>query len=298
MTFENIDRKMIETENRPRKVIILVIVIVLNVLCGNGYETKEEDTIYVLIWTTKHDTPFSSLEMGRLSFARRNCTFQNCYVTDRPSYFRDILQFDAILFNILGMFMNIEIPFKRSVTQNYILGSIEPAGLHKVPQKFNMFFNLTWTYRLDSDAVFPYIVVKNDRDEIIGPKKDMHWIDIKDMNATSEYVKKKLHKKRLAAVWYVSNCEASERLEFVGELQRELAHYDHRVDVFGNCGDRFCPTENLDSFDECYAQVESTYYFYLAFENSFCVDYVTEKILTGLEHFSVPVVFGGANYTR
>lgn len=287
-----------DRKNSLPKVIIQIIVIAFNVFYGSGFAKKNEDTIYILIWTTKHDTPFSSLEMGRLSFAGRNCTFDNCYVTDKPSYFHDILEFDAILFNILGMFMNIEIPYKRSTEQNYVLGSIEPAGIHKVPEKFNMFFNLTWTYRLDSDAVFPYIVIKNNRDQIIGPKLDMHWIDLKEMNETSEYVKIKLRKKRLAAIWFVSNCEASERLEFVGELQKELARYDHRVDVYGNCGDRLCPTENMDSFDECYAQVESTYYFYLAFENSFCVDYVTEKILTALEHFSVPVVFGGANYTR
>lgn len=50
--------------------------------------------------------------------------------------------------------------------------------------------------------------------------------------------------------------------------------------------------------EHCYALIESDYYFYLAFENSFCEDYVTEKILTATQHYAVPVVYGGANYSR
>ncbi|KAL1425814.1 hypothetical protein MTO96_018797 [Rhipicephalus appendiculatus] len=36
----------------------------------------------------------------------------------------------------------------------------------------------------------------------------------------------------------------------------------------------------------------------LAFENSICVDYVTEKLFRPLDHYLVPVVFGGANYSE
>jgi hypothetical protein len=39
------------------------------------------------------------------------------------------------------------------------------------------------------------------------------------------------------------------------------------------------------------------YFFYLSFENSFCPDYVTEKLYTAFETGTVPVVFGGANYS-
>ena len=42
---------------------------------------------------------------------------------------------------------------------------------------------------------------------------------------------------------------------------------------------------------------ENDYKFYLAFENSFCVDYVTEKFFRTLELDIVPVVMGGANYS-
>merc|ERR1712032_531008 len=38
--------------------------------------------------------------------------------------------------------------------------------------------------------------------------------------------------------------------------------------------------------------------FFLAFENSICTDYVTEKFFRTLSRLIVPVVLGGANYTR
>ena len=39
------------------------------------------------------------------------------------------------------------------------------------------------------------------------------------------------------------------------------------------------------------------YYFYLAFENALCKDYVTEKFFDALSNNVVPVVFGGAKYS-
>ena len=44
--------------------------------------------------------------------------------------------------------------------------------------------------------------------------------------------------------------------------------------------------------------LDSKYKFYLSFENSFCEDYVTEKFFTVLAYNTVPVVMGGANYSK
>lgn len=282
-------------EKTSLKHITVQAVIAINMYYVYGYAVKEEGIVYMLVWTPVNEMPFMVMQHGRQGFIRRNCTFQNCFVTDQRSFFFDLLDFDVILFSVMGMFDGIDMPHVRSERQKYVLVGLEPSGFHKVPADFNEKFNITWTYKLDSDVIFPYVVVKNERDEKIGPKVDMHWIDIRDMNHTSKYIKEKLQRKRIAAAMFVSNCVANnERLTFVGELRKELANYSQRVDVYGACGDRWCARDE----EECYALIESNYYFYLAFENSFGEDYVTEKLLTGLEHFAVPVVYGTANYTR
>ncbi len=66
------------------------------------------------------------------------------------------------------------------------------------------------------------------------------------------------------------------------------------VDVYGECGPYNC-TGRMS--EECYRYLEKNYMFYLAFENSICKDYVTEKFFNAVKYDFVPVVFGGANYS-
>ena len=48
---------------------------------------------------------------------------------------------------------------------------------------------------------------------------------------------------------------------------------------------------------DCRAYLGQQYKFYLAFENSLCLDYVTEKFYYSYQQNMVPVVFGGADYS-
>ncbi len=43
---------------------------------------------------------------------------------------------------------------------------------------------------------------------------------------------------------------------------------------------------------------EEKYFFYLSFENSICVDYVTEKFFNAMNYNIIPVVFGGTDYDK
>lgn len=275
---------------------MVTVLVMSNIFYINAKSVKKSDLIYILEWTPTNAEPFNFLEQGQKAFKIRNCTFQNCFLTSRHRYFSNVLDFDALLFNAPHTNENMALPTSRSQAQNYILTAMEPASFNPLPEVLDNFFNLTWTYKLESDVPFPYIIIKNQHDEVIGPKIDMHWMNVEDMNETSDYVKNKLLKKHVAAAWIASHCGSIIRLDFAHDLQKALAYYGHKLDIYGQCGDHHCPLG--EGMDECFAKIESDYYFYLAFENSFGDDYVTEKLLHALEHYAVPVVLGGANYSR
>ena len=49
---------------------------------------------------------------------------------------------------------------------------------------------------------------------------------------------------------------------------------------------------------QCFTNIAERYWFYLAFENTICNDYITEKFWRTLDLKTVPIVMGGGNYLR
>lgn len=289
---------MFRTVQNRNITVKITIVIIINIIYISGHK-KLKDLIYILQWTPRKTEPFNFMERGQDAFVNKGCNYTNCFITDDKSYFNDVRYFDVILFNAVNIrtYLPVNLPPKRAKYQKYVFVSTESEANYPGNGEYDGVFNWTWTYKFDSDISFSYIVVKNRRGDVIGPKKDMYWMSINEMKPTSKYIMRKLRKKRKAAAWFVSNCDTlSDRLNFGKALQQELRKYLQVLDIYGGCGDLTCPVDGL--FEGCFALVEADYYFYLAFENSSSEDYVTEKLLTALEHFAVPIVYGGANYTR
>ena len=117
------------------------------------------------------------------------------------------------------------------------------------------------SYRLDSRIPIPYgRIVRRQSSQAVMPVP--------------------LKRKRVA--WFVSNCVTASRRE---ELVHKLSLFI-QVDVYGACGSLECPVGD----DSCNRMLERDYAFYLAFENSLCKDYVTEKLFRTLKYNVVPVV--------
>ncbi|KAJ4444224.1 hypothetical protein ANN_06015 [Periplaneta americana] len=172
---------------------------------------------------------------------------------------------------------------------------------HTQHVKFNDVFNWTATYRRDSDIVAPY-----ERwayyDERVkqNPRPDHNYAANKTkkslMLAGSEFqslgraiVKEDEYEEVRwdgIVAWFVSNCGArNRRLQYAHELQKHIS-----VDIYGACGTKKCPRSTAS---KCFDMLDRDYKFYLAFENSNCKDYITEKFfVNGLGRNILPVVMG------
>lgn len=69
---------------------------------------------------------------------------------------------------------------------------------------------------------------------------------------------------------------------------------EKQVDIYGDCGPLKCPKKDqLTHTEECFQTILEDYKFYLAFENSNCRGYITEKFfVNGLGRDILPIVMG------
>lgn len=156
---------------------------------------------------------------------------------------------------------------------------------------------------MDSDVFLPYSIMESE-------KRDRRQQIAQASENQTEILRKLVHRKRKQVAWFVSNCHTpSEREIYAAELEKHI-----KVDVFGSCGklecrDRLqCCNLNLliivhflfccKMLSNLDGMLEQDYKFYLSFENSICVDYVTEKFYNALLFNTVPIVYGGADYSR
>ncbi|XP_034836464.1 alpha-(1,3)-fucosyltransferase C-like isoform X1 [Maniola hyperantus] len=252
---------------------------------------------HILLWTEYDFAPFYYFGKGQKAFIDKNCSVINCYVTTDRDYFNgDVSKFDYIFFNgrNINPLTKADLPQNRSSRQKYIYFNMESAeNIPVCSAMYDDFFNATATYRLDSDIPIPYIQIKDIYGEVIGPRAEMDWIE--GGAVVDENLALRLRNKTKAVAWFVSNCKSrNNRQEYVKKLQQALVRYNLNVDIYGKCGPLTCPRKQKN----CSTILDKDYFFYLSFENSFSDDYVTEKLITALQHDVVPIVFGGADYSR
>ncbi|XP_011145101.2 alpha-(1,3)-fucosyltransferase C [Harpegnathos saltator] len=222
----------------------------------------------------------------------RGCPVDRCEVFNDHAHL-NVEDYDAVLFHGNELYVR-DVPQKRRTRQLYVYVNLESPANRKIPDKYyENYFNLTMTYRLDSDILWSYGTIEDvATGDLVAPFVDPDWAAYQNEEAADEEagILDVVKGKSKPVTWFVSNCQAkSGRLEYVKELSKHIG-----VDVYGECGERSC-LKTRDCFRDV---VEPNYFFYLSFENSFCDDYVTEKLMNPLRYNVVPVVYGGANYSR
>ncbi|XP_005101563.1 alpha-(1,3)-fucosyltransferase fut-6 [Aplysia californica] len=182
---------------------------------------------------------------------------------------------------IIFMEKRIGLPPPRPSGQIWISFQIEAPQRYRYPAKYNLWkdqFNWTMNYRLDADIFTPYSVFA--------------WTHTAQPTRDDEYYQMALSKQKSVA-WLVSNCGTPSRREaYVKEMQKYID-----IDIYGPCGTLECPKSNNS---ECGEHIQKTYKFYLSFENSFCKDYMTEKMYRWYlpRRYIIPVVRGGFDYDK
>ncbi|KAI0216041.1 hypothetical protein LSAT2_031895, partial [Lamellibrachia satsuma] len=200
----------------------------------------------------------------------------------------------AIIVTIVVIVM-MSCSFASMTNMSYPVNTLTHTKGCRLPKlKYHSSFNLTLTYSSDADIVKTYGVCLPNRETI---KKDPSSLTdyIRTVYGTladtapwlsqeKPYVSynRAAGKSRLVA-WMVSRCAAaSKRRDYVNLLQRYIP-----VDIYGKCGNHTCLPSR-----KCEHLLNTTYKFYLAFENSLCPEYITEKVWLRLKEDVVPIVLG------
>ncbi|GMT35436.1 hypothetical protein PFISCL1PPCAC_26733, partial [Pristionchus fissidentatus] len=168
---------------------------------------------------------------------------------------------DALIFN--PDFID-RIPLTRKSSQMWFLQLIESPVNTPTLIDFNGKINYTVSYRWDADFVSPY-------GRFVPFKKPKTMLN------------KALSRKKKRVAWFVSHCLTTNRR---WQFAKKLGTYIE-VDIFGECG------EGRKTQEEMREMLKNDYTFYLAFENSNCNDYITEKLFeNALGNDIIPIVMG------
>lgn len=218
------------------------------------------------------------------------CFIKNCVITNDSS---KALMADGIVVNPYSIvrkssrfYWNVPKTSKQLwifVTDESPLNEADKYYDGKMVERFEPLdglINFTISYRRDSDADLSYGRTFYRKRPVTGYPK---------LNRNYAFGRRKL------AVAFISHCKTtSKREDYINILKKYIP-----IDVIGICGevDRTCPKET-GAKTECFKRKQYEYKFVIAFENSICRDYITEKVFVWLAYDIVPVVMGGGSYSR
>ncbi|XP_069980067.1 alpha-(1,3)-fucosyltransferase C [Penaeus vannamei] len=231
----------------------------------------------ILLWNDFYGKLDYGFGTGRGPFQAAGCRVDACVVIIDRNLF-PLEELDALVWHTRSR--DVSMPARRSPHTRYVLVARESPGHNyshflDVIRSHGLTFNWSFSYAADSEIRYPYGRVVKRETPLDLPSSRRNYAEGKTK----------------VAAWFVSHCNTeSKRENLAKSLQKWLT-----VDVYGNCGPYRCAQTN---WRECHALLNSTYKFYLSFENSLCRDYVTEKFFTTLQLDIVPVVYGYANYSR
>ena len=243
----------------------------------NQHHWKPSSVKKILFWTKEFRSwGWAARAQNVLPTCNRNCVVTN----DRS----DLNSSDAVLFHCEDIWTN-----RRSLAAT-VFNSLNELPPHRNPSQVWVFWNqepVSHTYGVIPPGLFNWTAVYRRDSTIFNPYEDRYVKKTeKELNQSGPIYSTDYFKdKTKMAVIVESNCaDQSRRYRIVAEIAKYVD-----VDQFGECTNNvICPKDR--GRDECDRSI-SHYKFYLAFENSICQDYVTEKFWRSLtKRHQIPVI--------
>ncbi|KAK6042855.1 hypothetical protein COOONC_19640 [Cooperia oncophora] len=141
------------------------------------------------------------------------------------------------------------------------------------------YFNATMTYRNDSDYPLPY-----------GKFVRRTPLDKEQSFFTENQIRRALKRKTKGALLLMSKCLTNSTRE--STLRRLSGKVN--ITIAGRCSSMFPKAKEVycprSVHDGCEENLTATHRFYIAFENSLCRNYITEKFFHRVSQLMIPIV--------
>ncbi|XP_078484957.1 4-galactosyl-N-acetylglucosaminide 3-alpha-L-fucosyltransferase FUT6 [Ciona intestinalis] len=187
----------------------------------------------------------------------------------------------AVIYHFSGMRKKQPMRPRSSTNQLYVwMNQESPQTMYNNDighlKYFDKEFNMTMTYRRDSDVYFPYSTLW-EVNEAIQKNQQLENVDLL------------LASKTKLIAWAAGNCMYTKGAGFRLQMMLQLLEAGLPVEIFGSCLGHRLPGGWTDL-----PEALSEYKFYFSLENSYhCRDYMTEKIWwNALRSGVVPVIWG------
>jgi len=239
---------------------------------GKIIQTKEKIILY---W----DVPYRE-QIKVSKNVDKSCG--NCIISTNRSLISNNMT-SAVVFSFDKMRKD-KMPENRNWKQLYVFYFVEPPPILTYRKtnltKYENIFNLTMTYRRDSDVYWPYEKMSD----------ILHNLQTKYRHTNDVGIDEIIKSKTKFALWIVSNCGILNGAKTRYKISEELiaSGLGSKLDRRGGCFPEH-PVSRKTQND-----LIEKYKFYLAFENSYhCRDYITEKLFrNGFLSNTLPVVWG------
>lgn len=156
----------------------------------NVTNDKEKIILFRTTFFTSENWLMPNLTNGYEYLKRINCPVSNCIFTHDKNYLSEPYLYDAIVFHAAQPWIAMDLPKTRSPHQSYVAVMLEapPNIKHNLILDHN-FYNLTMTYRFDSDILWHYgKIVDAETGNVLAPSLDVVWREPDEFDGILIYI--------------------------------------------------------------------------------------------------------------